>query len=144
MISTSDVQSTDYLALATFRQELRRFLAFSESLSYQAGLEPQQQQLMLAVKGLAGDESATIRTLAGRLQLRQNSVVELVDRLAAKGLVERQRSEGDRRRVVVTLTAAGEQTLRPLVRRTLVAMLDVGPVLVQALEEVMAHARVRA
>ena len=136
---SSDLQDGDYQALAAFRYELRRFLAFSENLARQEGLEPQQQQLLLAIKGLPGDQTATIRALAARLQLRHHSVVELVDRLAAQDLVARARSQKDRRQVVVTLTADGERRLEPLVERTLRAIGDTGPELLRALEEVMSH-----
>jgi DNA-binding MarR family transcriptional regulator len=131
----------DYLALAAFRCELRRFLALSESLAHEAGLKPQQQQLLLAIKGLPAGQTATISTLAARLQLRHHSVVELVDRLAAKGLIARTRKEADRRRVVITLTPTGERRLEPLVEGTLRAIGESGAELRKALEDVIAHAK---
>ena len=45
-------RAIDYQALADFRFEIRRFLNFSESLVRAAGIEPQQHQALLAIKGL--------------------------------------------------------------------------------------------
>ncbi len=63
--------------------QIRRFIVFSEGEARAAGLEPQQHQLLLAVKGLPERRRPTIRVLAARLQLRHRSVVELVDRPVA-------------------------------------------------------------
>src|SRR6266550_2686557 len=41
-----------YQSLAELRYQIRRFLYFSEQAARDAGLEPQQHQLMLALKGL--------------------------------------------------------------------------------------------
>ena len=45
-------RAIDYQALADLRFEIRRFLNFSERLVHAAGLEPQQHQALLAIKGL--------------------------------------------------------------------------------------------
>jgi hypothetical protein len=42
----------DFIAMAELRYQIRRFLRFSENAARQAGIEPQQHQLLLAVKGL--------------------------------------------------------------------------------------------
>ncbi|HMP01775.1 MAG TPA: MarR family transcriptional regulator, partial [Gemmatales bacterium] len=46
-------------------------------------------------------------TLAARLVSRAPDITRMLDKLAARGLVERQRTESDRRAVLVTITAAG-------------------------------------
>jgi len=104
----------DYRALAGFRHELRRFLHFSEEAARDVGLEPQQHQLLLAVRGMPDGTAATVGALADRLQLRHHSTVELVDRSEARGLVRRAPHPGDRRQVIVALTAAGAGLLRRL------------------------------
>jgi len=104
----------DYRALAAFRHELRRFLRFSEDAARAVGLEPAQHQLLLAVRGIPAGTAATVGALAERLQLRHHSTVELVDRSQARGLVRRALPAGDRRRVVIALTAAGARVLRRL------------------------------
>lgn len=68
---------------------------------------------MLAVKAKE-PEPAGIAFLAERLQLRHHSVVGLVDRLEASGLVRRTHSASDRRVAQVGLTAKGERILHAL------------------------------
>jgi DNA-binding MarR family transcriptional regulator len=132
--------TADYRALAAFRYQLRRFLAFSETSARAAGVEPQQHQLLLAIKGLPPDCPATIATLSDRLQIQHQSAVELIDRLEAKALVHRTRDEHDRRCVLISLTEAGEQELAPLVNRALHQLTDTGHDLLQALHDVITHA----
>lgn len=75
---------------------------------------PQQYQLLLALKGFPDREWATVRELADRLQLRHHSVVELVNRAQARGLVDRGPHPDDARMVRIQLTEDGEQTLAHL------------------------------
>lgn len=107
-----DISPSEYQALAEFRYQIRSFLGFSEKAAREAGLEPQQHQLMLAVRAAA--EPATIRYLADRLQLRHHSAVGLIDRMEAAGLVKRKRSEDDRRSAEVRLTPRGSKLLGDL------------------------------
>ena len=51
---------------------------------------------------------ATAQELARDMDIDAGAMTRLIDRLAAKGLLQRLRSDTDRRRVVLTLTAAGE------------------------------------
>jgi DNA-binding MarR family transcriptional regulator len=104
----------DYRALADFRHEIRRFLHASELAARAEALEPQQHQLLLALKGGEPGASATIAALAERLQLRHHSVVGLVDRLEANRLARRSRDPRDHRRVLVDITARGERVLHRL------------------------------
>jgi DNA-binding MarR family transcriptional regulator len=53
---------------------------------------------------------------AGRLGIDRTIMVALVDSLERKGLVERRPHPGDRRRNVVELTGAGEETRRRATR----------------------------
>jgi DNA-binding MarR family transcriptional regulator len=114
MASSADLDVNDYRALAEFRYQIRKFLRFSEEAARKAALEPRHHQLMLALKGLPEGIRATIGELAERLQIQHHSSVELIDRLTEQGLVQRRRSEEDRRQVLVTLTARGERILRDL------------------------------
>jgi DNA-binding MarR family transcriptional regulator len=105
------LSKADFEALARFRFGIRRYLRFSEETVRRHGVTPQQYQLMLALKGFPGRDWAVVRELADRLQLRHHSVVELVDRASAEGLVQRGPDPDDARAVRVGLTAAGEQLL---------------------------------
>jgi DNA-binding MarR family transcriptional regulator len=113
-IDQTQMTKAEYEALAAFRYALRRFLRFSEQTARSAGVTPQQHQVLLAIKGFPGRESATISELAERLQMRQHSMVGLIDRIEAQGLVRREPGTADRRQVYVTLTSAGETLLHKL------------------------------
>jgi len=104
----------DFEALARFRFGIRRYLRFSEETVRGQGVTPQHYQLLLALKGFPDREWATVRELADRLQLRHHSVVELVNRAQAQGLVERAPHPDDARAVRVLLTRDGEQILTRL------------------------------
>lgn len=103
----------EYQALADFRFALRGFYAFSEAQAAAAGLSAQQHQALLAIRGSRG-EGMAIGDLADRLALKPHTVSELIDRMAAAGLVERQRSATDRRRVALMITPRGEKLLGAL------------------------------
>jgi DNA-binding MarR family transcriptional regulator len=104
----------DYRALARFRHALRVFQRFSEDAARAAGTTPAQHQLLLAVRGFRGEGAPVIGDLADALQLRHHSVVELVDRADAAGLVRRSTDPLDQRRQRVELTAAGRDVLEDL------------------------------
>jgi DNA-binding MarR family transcriptional regulator len=137
----SDSHLAGYIALAEFRYRIRRFLNATDQAVRCAGLEPEQYQLLLAVRGMPADQAATIRALAERLQVRHNTVVERVDRLARLGLVRRVRSRSDRRVVIVGLTTRGNRVFERLARMRLQELRQVGPELVAALGDVVEAAR---
>lgn len=106
----------DYVTLASFRASLRRFLKFVEAGARDAGLTPQQHQLLLAIRGCPDRDWAGVGELAAALQVRHHTAVELVDRCAGLGYVRRSVEPGDRRRVQVSLTAKGMRKLERLTR----------------------------
>ncbi|MFY9904123.1 MAG: helix-turn-helix domain-containing protein [Terriglobales bacterium] len=108
------VTQADYQSLADLRYQIRRFVHFSEQAAHEAGIEPRQHQLMLALKGLPARTRPRIRELADRLLIQHHSTVELVNRLAAGGYVRRHRMKEDRREVSLALTKKGEKILREL------------------------------
>ena len=102
-----------------------------------AGLEPQQHQLLLAVKGTEDTELPTIVHLAERLQIRHHSVVGLVDRLEQRGLVKRRRDTEDHRRVIIDLTPEGEILLAELSQFHEEELRDMAPELLAALRSII-------
>lgn len=131
----SEALSTeDYRVLSEFRHQIRRFLSFSTQEAREYGLEPRQHQLLLVVKGLPVDREPTIGELAERMQIRHNTAVELVDRLEERQLVERRRSQVDRRKVYVDLTEQGEAVLMELSLHHLRELKLIGPELVRTLD----------
>lgn len=103
----------DYVALAGFRHGVRRYLAFAEEGARSAGLTAQQHQALLAIKAHPKDQM-TIGELADQLLIKNHSAGELVNRLTKAGLAKRSPGTIDRRRVLVSLTRAGEGLLASL------------------------------
>ena len=135
MPSIESIEDKDYEVLADFRYQIRRFLHFSEKAAHTAGLEPQQHQLLLAVRGAtASGEEPSIRILAERLQIQHHSAGELVDRLEERGMVARSRSRNDRRQVLVQLTERGQAELEKLSLCHLAELRNNAPALVEALQ----------
>ncbi|HET6340437.1 MAG TPA: MarR family transcriptional regulator [Polyangiales bacterium] len=133
--------AVDYGALAELRYQLRVFVSFSERASRELSVEPQQHQLLLAIKGLPPSLRPTLGVLAERLQLRHHSVVELVDRLERADLAMRLQSPTDRREILVSVTARGERLLRKLSVAHQEELLITGPRLLTALQAVIAPRR---
>ena len=133
----ADLDDRDYAALADFRHQLRRFLAFSEERARAVGLEPRQHQVLLALRGLPASTAPTVGALAGRLLLRHHTVVELVDRLERRGLVRRTRSSTDRRQAHLAITPRGRETLRRLAIAHRDELDTVGAALVKSLRRVL-------
>lgn len=131
------LSDTDYRALAEFRYQLRRYQRFSEAAAREAGLEPQQHQLLLLLRGLPEDAPSTIRVIAERLLIQHQSAVGLVDRSVERGVVRRRRGAVDRRTVVVELTPQGEQLLAGLSADHRVELATAAPTLMQALYVVL-------
>ncbi|MBV9951066.1 MAG: winged helix-turn-helix transcriptional regulator [Acidimicrobiia bacterium] len=103
----------EYRVLARFRFALRVFQRFSETAARDAGITPNQHQLLLAIRGFP-DGEPTISDLAEWLQLRHHSTVELIDRAAEAGLVDRHVDADDRRRQRLSLTRRGAVLLESL------------------------------
>jgi DNA-binding MarR family transcriptional regulator len=128
-------------ALAGFRYELRRFLHFSESAALEAGLQPQQHQLLLQVAGAQETAPVTIGYVAERMALKHNSAVELVDRSEREGLLERTADARDRRCALLRLTRKGRRMLERLADAHARELHEMAPRLIGALERVRIHGR---
>jgi DNA-binding MarR family transcriptional regulator len=139
--SPEKLGDADYQALADFRLQIRRFLHFSEAEALSEGLEPQQHQLLLAVRALTGSCGPTVGEIAEHLLIRHHSAVGLADRLMEHGLVERVRGDGDRRQVRIRLTKQGELTLTRLTSTHRAELLNSGPLLVESLGALLQQLR---
>jgi DNA-binding MarR family transcriptional regulator len=133
----------DFKAMAELRYQIRRFLRFSENAARHAGIEPQQHQLLLAVRGLPEHLKPTIGVLAERMQLQHHSTVELIDRLVDRGLLCRLRATDDRRQVLVKLTHEGEEFLKRLSLHHLQELQSAGPKFVKILEDLIGNTEIR-
>jgi DNA-binding MarR family transcriptional regulator len=127
----------EYRALSELRYLIRRFLQEGDETARQAGLEPQQYLLLLAIRGLQTGQEISIRTLADRLALRHHSTVELIDRMEAHGFVKRTRGREDRRQVLVSLQPRGEKLLEKVVAQRLVELRSHGRALVESIGKLL-------
>jgi DNA-binding MarR family transcriptional regulator len=137
-MNVGDLLSVDYRALADFRYQIRKFLHFSEEAARAEGLEPQQHQMLLAIKALDDTRGPTVGHLAEHLLIRHHSAVGLIDRLEERQLVRRVRAiDGDRRQVSVQVTREGEVKLRRLASVHRSELLTSDPGLVKALQALL-------
>ena len=114
VIMSDSKSQPDFEAMAELRYQIRRFLRFSENAAREEGIEPQQQQLLLAIKGLPAELKPTVGALAERMQLQHHSIVGLIDRLVDRDLLVRLRATDDKRQVLIKLSHNGEECLRKL------------------------------
>ncbi len=110
---SGSLSDSDYQRLLAYRDNLRRFLYWSEQQALDAGVTPAQHQLLLAIRGHGGG-APTIGDIADHLLLRHHSVVGLVDRAERAGLVERRVDAHDHRVVRLRLTTTGRRRLAAL------------------------------
>ncbi|MCJ2035154.1 MarR family winged helix-turn-helix transcriptional regulator [Methylobacterium sp. J-068] len=122
-----------YAAIATFRYQLRRFLAFSEAAAQQAGLPHQQHQALLAIAGHAGSDAPTVGMLAERLLIAPHTAAELVSRMVEASLLTKTRGALDGRRMELSLTPRAETILAELTAAHLEELRTMEPALVRAL-----------
>jgi DNA-binding MarR family transcriptional regulator len=121
----ADLGPAEYRTLAAFRYTLRRFLAFSDVAASAVGLTQQQYQALLVMKSRHG--MLSISELATQLLVKHHSAVGLVDRLEQQGLVRREPSKSDRRKVVVHLTAQGTRVFEKLAATHRAELRRIGP-----------------
>src|SRR5690349_863484 len=109
------LRAKDYIALGAFRYAMRKFLRFSKDLlAARANLTPEQYEALLAIKASSQAGGMTVGQISERLQVRHHTAVSLIDKLEARKLVLRKRTNTDRRTVNVQLTKAGNTLLSRL------------------------------
>ena len=131
------ISVAEFRALAELRYRIRLFLKEGDATAREAGLEPQQYLMLLAIRGLAPDVPGKIRTLADRLALKHHSAVELVDRLEQHGYVKRTRSRKDKRQVLVSLLPKGQKLLERVVQQRISELRATGRELVRAIDALL-------
>jgi DNA-binding MarR family transcriptional regulator len=131
------IKEREYRGLAELRCHLRRFIQEGDATARQAGLEPQQYLLLLAIRGLPEGLTATISTLAERLSLQHHSTVELIDRMEARGYLRRVRGKEDRREVLISLQPKGEKLLEKVVAQRIVELRSHGHAFVSAISSLL-------
>ncbi|MFN0007863.1 MAG: MarR family winged helix-turn-helix transcriptional regulator [Planctomycetota bacterium] len=99
------------LALLLTTDAVRR--RFADILGARGDLTLQQYNVLRILRG-AGVAGLPTLAIPDRLVERAPGITRLIDRLASKGLVERDRSPEDRRQVVCKITKAGLRELEEL------------------------------
>jgi DNA-binding MarR family transcriptional regulator len=103
-----------YAQLLALRTGMRLFERWSEQQAQAAGITAAQHQLLLAVRGHRDLRGPTVGEIADYLLLRHHSVVGLIDRAEAGGLIRRTRDGIDHRVVRVQLSTKGARRLEAL------------------------------
>ncbi len=95
--------------LINIRQIIRATDLYSRRLSKQVGLTAPQLLILQAIRDLG---AVSISKLSNEVSLSQATVTTIIDRLESRGLVERHRSDQDKRVVHATLTPSGEEMVQ--------------------------------
>jgi len=94
--------------LVSLRRIIRATDLHSRRLGKQTGLTTPQ---LVVMRAIAGPGSSTVSAISREVSLSQATVTNILNRLQSHNLVRRKRSKEDRRRVDVSLTAAGNKLL---------------------------------
>lgn len=97
------------LSLGHLRRVIQAIHSQSVAIEAELGLSGPQLWALREIVGAADEEGLSLGELARRLALHPANAGRLVDRLARRRLVRRQRSSQDRRVILVAATAAGER-----------------------------------
>jgi DNA-binding MarR family transcriptional regulator len=114
MPSRRKPRDRDYTRLLTIRTMLRQFDKWSSDRAVEHGLTSRQHQLLLAIRGHAGEQPPAIGDIANYLLVQHHAAVELINRTEALGLIERTRDAKDHRVIRLRLTHTGEAKLSEL------------------------------
>ncbi|RXK85037.1 MarR family transcriptional regulator [Chlorobaculum sp. 24CR] len=112
MCSDRDSAGRSYQAL---RRIARALDVHSRKLYRECSLTSPQ---MLCLRTLKCEGRQILSALAARLHLGVSTTNGIIDRLEAKGLVQRSRSQQDQRKVFITITPDGEELLDKVPERT--------------------------
>jgi DNA-binding MarR family transcriptional regulator len=99
--------------LKALRRILRRVALHSRQLLKETGLTLPQVLCLRALGECPGGQATQVE-LSRSLQLAQPTVTGIIDRLERAGLVKRERSTADRRKIAVSLTESGHSRLGSL------------------------------
>lgn len=113
-VNPRHVSDGDYAKLLAIRTALRGFEQWSAERATEQGITARQHQLLLAIRGHAGDAAPTIQDVANYLFIQHHSAVELIDRAVRCGLVRRTTDQHDHRVVRLVVSPQGQDILEGL------------------------------
>ena len=109
MISANKNTNVEFeRVLKAIRRVIRATDLHSRHVTKIAGLTSSQ---LILLKVVRDQNLATIGELAANISLSQATLTSILDRLESNGLVQRERSEQDKRKIRVRLTEAGAKVL---------------------------------
>lgn len=131
--------------LRALRRILRKTSEHSRQLFRDTGLTVPQALCLRAIGDATPEHEATVVQVSRAVQLAPATVSRILDRMEAAGLIRRQRSSQDRRKVGLVLTDLGQNRLlnlpAPLQERFVARLLALDPnrqqQLLNALEQVV-------
>ena len=106
-MATQDALTAEVVDL--LKRITNRYVREYEEAAAQHGVTPQQAKALLAL-----DDALPMRRLAERLGAEPSNITGIVDRLQARGLVERQADPTDRRIKLIAATDAGKSVTAEL------------------------------
>ncbi|MBN2906967.1 MAG: MarR family transcriptional regulator [Rhodobacteraceae bacterium] len=92
------------ISLVALRRILRATEIYGRELAKAAGLTAVQVRVLQII---AETGHSTPKAISSRMGVSQATMTTLIDRLVAKGLVDRRRSEADRRQMDILITPEG-------------------------------------
>lgn len=95
--------------LISLRRVIRAIDIHSRQLSKQSGLTGPQ---LLVIQKISQLDGPMAKQVAQEINLSPATVTSIIDRLEARGLVKRQRSQSDKRKVELYLSEAGALSLQ--------------------------------
>jgi DNA-binding MarR family transcriptional regulator len=131
--------------LRALRRILRKTSEHSRQVFRETGLTVPQALCLRAIGDRSPENEATVVQVSRTVQLAPATVSRILDRIEAAGLIQRQRSSQDRRKVCLVLTELGQERLlnlpAPLQERFVGRLLALEPSrqqqLLDALEQVV-------
>ena len=124
MTSKNKPDSVSDQVLISLRQIIRSIDLRSKRLVKQFGLTGPQ---LFILQETSRAVQTTASELARASSLSQATVTGILDRLEGRGLIARQRSQSDRRRVHVSMTGTGEELLEsapPVMQESFIEQFD--------------------
>ena len=106
-MATQDALTAEVVDL--LKRITNRYVREYEEAATQHGVTPQQAKALLAL-----DEALPMRRVAERVGAEPSNITGIVDRLQARGLVERQADPTDRRIKLIAATDAGKSAAAEL------------------------------
>ncbi|WP_163850924.1 MarR family winged helix-turn-helix transcriptional regulator [Pseudooceanicola aestuarii] len=96
------------ISLIALRRILRATELYGRRLAKAAGLTAVQFRVMQVINEKG---HATPSEIAQRMGVTQATMTALIDKLATKGMVERRKSDRDRRQTIINITLAGQTAI---------------------------------